>query len=219
MECFLAWPEKRKHTICTRCFLCSTRPLTFLSLFSLFIPDPAYELLHVVTCSPVCLYTMKPHGQSLQFTDMYGVFPGLTRKMVRAAALGPPLHGQILLHEEAVSCVLNTLYRGRQPFSCGSHLLGTIRPLTAKLCWCTFSSVSHVSDHLGLSESDVKFRKPNRLTASIHAATILEFKQGLGGWVLKWCGVEFYTRIFICVWGWGYSSLVLVGMCRRGIWK
>ena len=80
MGCFLAWPEKRKHTICTRCFLCSTRPLTFLSLFSLFIPDPAYELLHVVTCSPVCLYTMKPHGQSLQFTDMYGVFPGLTRK-------------------------------------------------------------------------------------------------------------------------------------------
>ena len=82
----------------------------FLSLFSLFIPDPAYELLHVVTCSPVCLYTMKPHGQNLQFTDMYGVFPGLTRKMVKAAALGPPLHGQILLHEEAVSFVLNTLF-------------------------------------------------------------------------------------------------------------
>ncbi|XP_071949792.1 von Willebrand factor A domain-containing protein 8-like [Antedon mediterranea] len=68
--------------------------------------DKAAESIHLVTCSPVGLYSMHSAGTTMNFLDLYDVFPGLSRKMVRIAALGHPLLGQIVMHEEQGNVVL-----------------------------------------------------------------------------------------------------------------
>lgn len=72
-------------------------------------PDPTLrpaDVLYVSTCNPVCLYSMKERGASVQCVELYDVFPrtvsGAWQPLVTVAPLGSPLDGQLVLHEEQV---------------------------------------------------------------------------------------------------------------------
>jgi len=75
-------------------------------------------MIHVVTTTPVCLYSMDTRKQHLSCVDLYDVFPGSTsryqsyRPRLRLAPLGFPLDANIIIHDELVSVtvlLLNTL--------------------------------------------------------------------------------------------------------------
>lgn len=64
------------------------------------------DVLYVATCNPVCLYSMKERGDTIQCMELYDVFPrtvsGIWQPFVTVAPLGSPLDGQVVLHEEQV---------------------------------------------------------------------------------------------------------------------
>lgn len=66
------------------------------------------DWIYVATCNPVSLYAMKEKGDSVQCIELYDIFPrtisGVWQPFVSVAALGNPLQGQLVLHEEQV-CV------------------------------------------------------------------------------------------------------------------
>ncbi len=80
-------------------------------LLTIVFADPSDETIHVVTCSPVGVFHMprKDHN-TIIYSDLYNIFPGLVRKSVKAAALGSELNGHIVIHEEVVS-VETEIYR------------------------------------------------------------------------------------------------------------
>ena len=67
------------------------------------------DMIHVVTTTPVCLYSMDTRKQHLSCVDLYDVFPGSTsryqsyRPRLRLAPLGFPLDANIIIHDELVS--------------------------------------------------------------------------------------------------------------------
>uniref|UniRef100_A0A8C4IV27 von Willebrand factor A domain-containing protein 8 n=1 Tax=Dicentrarchus labrax TaxID=13489 RepID=A0A8C4IV27_DICLA len=70
------------------------------------------DVLYVATCNPVALYSMKEHGETIQCVELYDVFPrtisGVWQPFVTVAALGSPLDGQVVLHEEQVGTHTDT---------------------------------------------------------------------------------------------------------------
>ncbi|XP_038049927.1 von Willebrand factor A domain-containing protein 8-like [Patiria miniata] len=62
--------------------------------------------IHVLTSNPICLYSMKPHGKTIRFLDLYDIFPGLGPKPIAIAALGEQLAGHVLLHEQINNNIL-----------------------------------------------------------------------------------------------------------------
>ena len=69
----------------------------------------------MATCNPVCLFAMKESGDTVQCMELYDVFPrtisGVWQPFVTVAALGSPLEGQVVLHEEQVG---ETSYSSRE---------------------------------------------------------------------------------------------------------
>eukprot|EP00057_Strongylocentrotus_purpuratus_P027672 XP_011682146.1 PREDICTED: von Willebrand factor A domain-containing protein 8 [Strongylocentrotus purpuratus] len=61
------------------------------------------EMVHVCVGNPISLYSMKPLGQSIQFLDLYDVFPYLGYRPAQLAALGGPLQGQVVLNDPKVN--------------------------------------------------------------------------------------------------------------------
>ncbi|CAB1346522.1 unnamed protein product, partial [Coregonus sp. 'balchen'] len=62
------------------------------------------DAIYMATCNPVCLFVMKENGDTVQCMELYDVFPrtisGVWQPFVTVAALGSPLEGQVVLHEE-----------------------------------------------------------------------------------------------------------------------
>lgn len=60
---------------------------------------------------------MREHGDTIQYVDLYDVFPktisGVWQPCVTIAPLGSPIDGQVVLHEEQVGAQPKT-----NPFSC-----------------------------------------------------------------------------------------------------
>nr|XP_015219376.1 PREDICTED: von Willebrand factor A domain-containing protein 8 isoform X1 [Lepisosteus oculatus] len=71
----------------------------------------AGDTIYVATCNPVSLYSMKKHGDTINSIDLYDVFPrtmsGVWQPFITIAALGGPLQGQVVLHEEQSNTVLH----------------------------------------------------------------------------------------------------------------
>uniref|UniRef100_A0A8C9Z2I1 von Willebrand factor A domain-containing protein 8 n=1 Tax=Sander lucioperca TaxID=283035 RepID=A0A8C9Z2I1_SANLU len=69
------------------------------------------DVVYVATCNPVCLYSMKERGETIQCMELYDVFPrtisGVWQPFVTVAPLGSPLDGQVVLHEEQSNTVLH----------------------------------------------------------------------------------------------------------------
>uniref|UniRef100_A0A8C2ZYH6 von Willebrand factor A domain-containing protein 8 n=1 Tax=Cyclopterus lumpus TaxID=8103 RepID=A0A8C2ZYH6_CYCLU len=69
------------------------------------------DVLYVATCNPVSLYSMKERGETIQYMELYDVFPrtisGVWQPFVTIAPLGSPLDGQVVLHEEQSNTVLH----------------------------------------------------------------------------------------------------------------
>ncbi|KAL0985591.1 hypothetical protein UPYG_G00159100, partial [Umbra pygmaea] len=69
------------------------------------------DAIYVATCNPVCLYAMKETGDTVRCMELYDVFPrtisGVWQPFVSLAALGAPLEGQVVLHEEQSNTVLH----------------------------------------------------------------------------------------------------------------
>nr|XP_014349139.1 PREDICTED: von Willebrand factor A domain-containing protein 8 [Latimeria chalumnae] len=68
------------------------------------------DTIYVTTCNPVSLYAMDVPGDSIQYVDLYDVFPrtvsGVWQPFVTAAPLGNLLYGQVILHEEQSNVIL-----------------------------------------------------------------------------------------------------------------
>ncbi|XP_078693816.1 von Willebrand factor A domain-containing protein 8-like isoform X5 [Branchiostoma floridae x Branchiostoma belcheri] len=66
------------------------------------------DIVHVTTLNPISVYSMNTNGKTIRQIDLYDVFPGLRswQPSVKVAALGGPLEGQVLLHEEKTNVVL-----------------------------------------------------------------------------------------------------------------
>eukprot|EP00058_Branchiostoma_floridae_P007969 XP_002593457.1 hypothetical protein BRAFLDRAFT_277037 [Branchiostoma floridae] len=71
----------------------------------------ASDIVHVTTLNPISVYSMNTNGKTIRQIDLYDVFPGLRswQPSVKVAALGGPLEGQVLLHEEKVCLKQTTL--------------------------------------------------------------------------------------------------------------
>ncbi|XP_055726318.1 von Willebrand factor A domain-containing protein 8 [Salvelinus fontinalis] len=69
------------------------------------------DAIYMATCNPVCLFAMKESGDTVQCMELYDVFPrtisGVWQPFVTVAALGSPLEGQVVLHEEQSNTVLH----------------------------------------------------------------------------------------------------------------
>ncbi|XP_076011540.1 von Willebrand factor A domain-containing protein 8 isoform X2 [Genypterus blacodes] len=69
------------------------------------------DTVYVATCNPVSLYAMKERGDTIHCMELYDVFPrtisGVWQPFVTIAALGGPLDGQVVLHEEQSNTVLH----------------------------------------------------------------------------------------------------------------
>uniref|UniRef100_A0A3B3RZN2 von Willebrand factor A domain-containing protein 8 n=1 Tax=Paramormyrops kingsleyae TaxID=1676925 RepID=A0A3B3RZN2_9TELE len=68
------------------------------------------DSIYVATCNPVSLYAMRGSGDTIHYMDLYDVIPrtlsGVWQPFVIVAALGNPLEGQMVLHEEQSNTVL-----------------------------------------------------------------------------------------------------------------
>uniref|UniRef100_A0AAR2IZC8 von Willebrand factor A domain-containing protein 8 n=1 Tax=Pygocentrus nattereri TaxID=42514 RepID=A0AAR2IZC8_PYGNA len=66
----------------------------------------ANDVIFVATCNPVALYSMREQADTLHCIELYDVFPrtisGVWQPFITVAALGSPLQGQVVLHEEQV---------------------------------------------------------------------------------------------------------------------
>lgn len=63
------------------------------------------DVIHVVTTSPVCLYSMDTRRQHMSCIDLCDVFPGSTtrtRPQLRLAPLSFPLDSNVVIHNELV---------------------------------------------------------------------------------------------------------------------
>ncbi|XP_028846499.1 von Willebrand factor A domain-containing protein 8 [Denticeps clupeoides] len=71
----------------------------------------AKDAIYVATCNPVSLYAMRERTNTLHCIELYDVFPrtisGVWQPFVTVAALGNPLEGQVVLHEEQSNTVLH----------------------------------------------------------------------------------------------------------------
>ncbi|XP_030642749.1 von Willebrand factor A domain-containing protein 8 [Chanos chanos] len=71
----------------------------------------ANDMIYVATCNPVSVYAMRDRADTLQYIELYDVFPrtisGVWQPFVTVAALGNPLEGQVVLHEEQSNTVLH----------------------------------------------------------------------------------------------------------------
>ncbi|KAI5107140.1 von Willebrand factor A domain-containing protein 8, partial [Silurus meridionalis] len=69
------------------------------------------DMIYVATCNPVSLFAMRERADRLQTIDLYDVFPrtisGVWQPFITVAALGSPLNGQVVLHEEQSNTVLH----------------------------------------------------------------------------------------------------------------
>ncbi|XP_068602140.1 von Willebrand factor A domain-containing protein 8 [Brachionichthys hirsutus] len=69
------------------------------------------DCIYVATCNPVSLYCMEKDGRAIRCMELYDVFPGtiggVWQPLVTVAALGSPLDGQVVLHEEQSNTVLH----------------------------------------------------------------------------------------------------------------
>ncbi|XP_028971690.2 von Willebrand factor A domain-containing protein 8 isoform X4 [Esox lucius] len=69
------------------------------------------ESIYVATCNPVSLFAMTERGDTVRCMELYDVFPrtisGVWQPFVTVAALGSPLEGQVVLHEEQSNTVLH----------------------------------------------------------------------------------------------------------------
>ncbi|XP_056145237.1 von Willebrand factor A domain-containing protein 8 isoform X2 [Lampris incognitus] len=69
------------------------------------------DVIYMATCNPVSLYAMKERGETIHCMELYDVFPrtisGVWQPFVTLAALGSPLDGQVVLHEEESNTVLH----------------------------------------------------------------------------------------------------------------
>ncbi|XP_062313090.1 von Willebrand factor A domain-containing protein 8 [Osmerus eperlanus] len=69
------------------------------------------DAMYVATCNPVSLYAMRDGGDTIHCMELYDVFPrtisGVWQPFVTVAALGSPLDGQVVLHEEQGNTVLH----------------------------------------------------------------------------------------------------------------
>lgn len=69
------------------------------------------DVIYVATCNPVSLYAMRERADTLQSIELYDVFPrtisGVWQPFITVAALGSPLKGQVVLHEEQSNTVLH----------------------------------------------------------------------------------------------------------------
>ncbi|XP_076841646.1 von Willebrand factor A domain-containing protein 8 isoform X2 [Brachyhypopomus gauderio] len=70
----------------------------------------ADDSIYVATCNPVGLYSMREGSDTLHCVELYDVFPRTVsswQPLVSVAALGDPLHRQVVLHEEQSNTVLH----------------------------------------------------------------------------------------------------------------
>ncbi|XP_057192954.1 von Willebrand factor A domain-containing protein 8 isoform X2 [Triplophysa rosa] len=71
----------------------------------------ANDWIYVATCNPISLYAMKEKGDSVQCIELNDIFPrtisGVWQPFVSVAALGNPLQGQLVLHEEQGNTLLH----------------------------------------------------------------------------------------------------------------
>uniref|UniRef100_A0A3B4CIV5 von Willebrand factor A domain-containing protein 8 n=1 Tax=Pygocentrus nattereri TaxID=42514 RepID=A0A3B4CIV5_PYGNA len=71
----------------------------------------ANDVIFVATCNPVALYSMREQADTLHCIELYDVFPrtisGVWQPFITVAALGSPLQGQVVLHEEQSNTVLH----------------------------------------------------------------------------------------------------------------
>ncbi|XP_060732399.1 von Willebrand factor A domain-containing protein 8 [Tachysurus vachellii] len=69
------------------------------------------DMIYVATCNPVSLYAMRERADTLHSIELYDVFPrtisGVWQPFITVAALGSPLKGQVVLHEEQSNTVLH----------------------------------------------------------------------------------------------------------------
>ncbi|KAG7331155.1 hypothetical protein KOW79_005124 [Hemibagrus wyckioides] len=69
------------------------------------------DMIYVATCNPVSLYAMRERADTLHSIELYDVFPrtisGVWQPFITVAALGSPLKGQVVLHEEQTNTVLH----------------------------------------------------------------------------------------------------------------
>uniref|UniRef100_A0A3P8URE8 von Willebrand factor A domain containing 8 n=1 Tax=Cynoglossus semilaevis TaxID=244447 RepID=A0A3P8URE8_CYNSE len=69
------------------------------------------DVVYVATCNPVSLFSMKERGDTINYMDLYDVFPrtisGVWQPFVTIAVLGGPLEGQVVLQEEQSNTVLH----------------------------------------------------------------------------------------------------------------
>ncbi|XP_061677938.1 von Willebrand factor A domain-containing protein 8 isoform X2 [Syngnathoides biaculeatus] len=71
----------------------------------------AADTVHVATCNPVTLYSMKEGAETIRCVELHDVFPrsirGARQPFVTVASLGGPLDGQVVLHETQSNAVLH----------------------------------------------------------------------------------------------------------------
>ncbi|KAM9486140.1 von Willebrand factor A domain-containing protein 8 [Clarias gariepinus] len=69
------------------------------------------DVIYVAMCNPVSLFIMHERADTLQCIELYDVFPrtisGVWQPFITVAALGSPLKGQVVLHEEQSNTVLH----------------------------------------------------------------------------------------------------------------
>ncbi|KAL5014683.1 hypothetical protein ScPMuIL_008953, partial [Solemya velum] len=75
------------------------------------------DVIHVATANPISLYSMNPRSLSVNFIDLYDVFPttvGSFRPKVRLMPLSAPLDDSVILHEEVTNVVLSVNFENGQ---------------------------------------------------------------------------------------------------------
>ncbi|XP_077987566.1 von Willebrand factor A domain-containing protein 8-like [Glandiceps talaboti] len=71
--------------------------------------DMLTDIIHVVTSSPASLYTTFTNQQAIKHVDLYDIFPNTRyswHPRFELAALGRPLEGQAILHEQQTNTIL-----------------------------------------------------------------------------------------------------------------
>ncbi|KAJ8030585.1 von Willebrand factor A domain-containing protein 8 [Holothuria leucospilota] len=68
--------------------------------------DYSDSTIHIAGGNPMCLYSMKVMGSTIQFLDLYDLYPGMGTKQVKLAALGGQLSGKVVLYEERSNAIL-----------------------------------------------------------------------------------------------------------------
>uniref|UniRef100_A0ABM0MSB4 von Willebrand factor A domain-containing protein 8-like n=1 Tax=Saccoglossus kowalevskii TaxID=10224 RepID=A0ABM0MSB4_SACKO len=67
------------------------------------------NIIHTITSTPVALYSTFINKQAVQYVDLYDIFPNVRyswNPVLKIAALGSPLDGQAIIHEQKTNTVL-----------------------------------------------------------------------------------------------------------------